>query len=353
MTPARALRHIVPWSFLLPIAFVIIFVLIIAVHRPSELISTGDFVLPQRGSGRPVQALYQVEAIAALDGWTFESLRLAGDLWREAGDRTQALSYWQAAARMNAEPTILRDIAQTALELQDWASARDALDQIVSQSSQDRWANLQLGLLLSVIAPAEAAHSLTVAAGENAYASLAADVMDTLDEADSMRTLHLGRVLAEHALWSFAELAFSTAAEQGHAPEAIAYTGFARDWQGKDGSGWIDRAVALAPDNATVRLLQGLHLRQNNAYDDSLQAMIMAVRLDPSNAVLYAELGTAYQLVGDYSQARRWIGEALALTDDERYQRMLDTLTASEDQLLEMLSAATDQPDEATAEPLP
>ncbi len=51
-----------------------------------------------RRSGRPLQALYQVEAQAAAEGWNSDRLRLAGDLWREAGNLPQAVAYWEAAA---------------------------------------------------------------------------------------------------------------------------------------------------------------------------------------------------------------------------------------------------------------
>jgi hypothetical protein len=68
---------------------------------------------------------------------------------------------------------------------------------------------------------------------------------------------------------------------------------------------------------------------------------------------MYAELGTAYQLVGDLSQARRWLEQAVALSDDPRFQQLLDALSLEESQSLEAFGLATEEANAATAEPIP
>ncbi len=132
---------------LVVVAALVIATLLLAVSPSSEnLIGRSPVELPQRRSGRPLQALYQVEAQAAADGWTPEQARLAGDLWREAGDLTRAVAYWEAAP---ADATVLRDRAQAYLELARWADAADALDRLLAllpDDSADRaWAEFQLG----------------------------------------------------------------------------------------------------------------------------------------------------------------------------------------------------------------
>ena len=93
--------------------------------------------------------------------------------------------------------------------------------------------------------------------------------------------------------------------------------------QGKDGAPQIEAAVTVAPDEPQVRFLQGLHLRL--AFDNagSLDAMVQAVALDPENPALYAELGKAYQLVGDLPTAERWLKFAVSL--DTHFQPLLDS----------------------------
>jgi tetratricopeptide (TPR) repeat protein len=347
-------RRWLPFPSLI-VAALLLFILLIP-QRPSTPV--GEFVLPERSSGRPVQALYHVQAIAAQEGWTAERLRLAGGLWREAGDLQQALTYWQAAAQDGADDSMLRDIAQTAIELQDWASASDALQRLVTRHPDDPWVNLQLGLLQVVVNPSHALGFLSLAANERGYAPLVADLIEALDRSqnDPASGLAVGQVLADHELWSFAELAFTQAATQQAMPDAMAYAAFVRDRQGKDGTAWIERALRLAPDSPTVFLLYGLHLRGIGDYGASLDALVRAVVLDPENPVLYAELGVAYQLAGDYTQARRWLEQAVGLSDDPRFQQLLDALSVEENQVLEAFAIVTEETgeaDAATAEPVP
>ena len=334
------------------IAVLVLFTLFVP-KRPSTPV--GEFVLPARNSGRPVQALYRIQAIATQAGWTPDMLRLAGDLWREAGDFARALAYWQSAAEEQADERLLRDIAEMALELGDWTSANDALQQLRASLPNDPWVNLQLALLRAVVNPSAAIEYLGVAETEPAYAALANDLIAVLPQSadDSVNGLAVGQVLAEHELLLFAETAFMQAATEQALPEAMAYAGFVRDRQGKDGSAWVEQALRLAPNNPTVRLLQGLHLRQLGEDEGSLNALIGAVALDPENPVMYAELGTAYQLVGDLPQARRWLEQAVALSDDPRFQQLLDALAAEENQLLEAFGVATEEANAATAEPIP
>ncbi len=211
-----------------------------------------------------MQALYQVEAQAAVDGWTPERLRLAGDLWREAGDLTRAVAYWEAAP---ADAILLRDRAQAYLDLARWADASDALDRLLAllpHDSPDRaWAQFQLGAIRMATDPAQAADLLQAA--QPTYPAEVTLLLPALTSpTDPTRA---GIALADLKLWAYAELAFSQAADD---PLALAYGGWVRDMQGKDGARWIDAAVALAPDSAQVRLLQGLHLRLNYDYAGSL-----------------------------------------------------------------------------------
>jgi Flp pilus assembly protein TadD len=315
-----------------------------------------QFVFPSRRSGRPVQALYRVEVLAERNGWTPDLLRLAGDLWREAGDITRALPYWQAAAQQGNDVILLRDIAQAAINVQDWASASDTLQHLATLSPDDTWVNLQLGLIEAAVDPSAALDHLTIAARENAYAPLAVQLVDILRGASAEPAfgLSVGSIMADHDLWSYAELAFMQAAGAQPVPEALAYVGFARDMQGKDGGSWIDNAVALSPNNATVRLLQGLHLRHKGDYTASLDALMNAAALDPQNPVMFAELSAGYQLLGDLSNAGYWLQQAVAISGgDPRFQQMLDTLNAEQARLLQTFAVATEEADEATAEPLP
>ncbi|MBI1259991.1 MAG: hypothetical protein GC204_21185, partial [Chloroflexi bacterium] len=121
--------------------------------------------LPDSHTNRPLQNLYQLEAQAVRGGWTPDRLRQAGDLWRDLGDLTRAVTYWEADTSPDA--ALLRDRAQAYLELQRWADADDTLDhllKILPQNSTDRpWAQFQLGLIRAAYDPAQAIDLLRAA----------------------------------------------------------------------------------------------------------------------------------------------------------------------------------------------
>jgi tetratricopeptide (TPR) repeat protein len=271
--------------------------------------------------GRPLQALYQLEAEAAREGRTPERSRLAGNLWRDMGDLRRAVAYWE-----NADPAapILRDRAQAYVQLERWADAADALEQLLAllpDDSPDRaWTQFQLGLIRAAYDPARSLDLLRAA--EPSYGAVVTNLLPVL--AGTTDSVRIGIALARVDLWSHAELAFAQSGD----PLAIAYSGLARDMQGKDGSPQIQTAVAFAPDDPQVRYLQGLHLRLNYDYPGSLDAMIQAVALDPENPALYAELGRAYQLVGDMATAEHWLKFAVSL--DDHFQPLLDAFYADE-----------------------
>lgn len=292
-----------------------------------------------RQQGRVMQALYQAEALAVRIGWSADLLLIAGDLWQEAGDLTRAVPYWQAAAQ-SGDSRILRRLAQTQIDLQNWAGAADALTQIIESEPENLWAHYQLGLIRAAFDPQAAAAHLRIAERAPEYDEVAAVVLRALSD----NPIDAGRVLAEAELWPYAELAFQHAADLGQSyPEALAYTGLMRDHQGKIGGAWIEQAVRIASQNPLVRYLQAIHLRLSRDYDASLEAMIQAVALDPQNAALYAELGKAYWLVEDRQNAEYWLEFALDLSDnDPRYQQMLDQFRSEEtsrvDEILESLN---------------
>ncbi|GEM_PF-475403 len=309
-------------------------------------------------SGRPAQAIYRLESLAARDGWDGDRLRLAGDLYRELGDVRAAAAYWErAAAYFPNDPVLLRRLADVYLEIGEWTRAADILAHLraVSPDStpDDTWAAFQLGLIRASVSPS-AADDLRAAMIEPAYERIASQLIGVLSRPDDpLRVLRAGIVMADAELWSAAELAFSYAAsdpDPSVTALALAYGAFARDKQGKDGSLWINQAVTLAPDDARVRYLLGLHLRATRDFEGSLRALAAAAALDPSRPEIYAELGTAYWLTGDRVTGEYWLRHAIELSDgDPRYQTVLDSLLAEEANLLESLGIDL----EATAESTP
>lgn len=278
--------------------------------------------------GRLMPALYQVEAQAALSGWTPDLRRLAGNLWDDAGDLTTAVAYWEAAAASNSDDAELaRQLAQAYITLQRWTDASDVLDHLLTFAPGDSWAHYQLGLIRAPFDPPTAATHLQMVASDLTYGEPVRAILPILldNPTDPLISMRVGVEMADQQLWSHAELAFRHAAVIAQPfPEALAYVGLSRDQQGKDGSVWIEQALALDAQNPQVLYLHGLHLRTQGEYAQSLDRLTEAAALDPQNPAFLAELGTAYWLVNDMPGAEYWLRAAVALSgSDPRFQELL------------------------------
>jgi tetratricopeptide (TPR) repeat protein len=318
-----------------------------------------DLILTNRQQQRPQQALYQVEAQAAREGWTPTLARAAGDLWLQLGDMSNAAAYWEIALSGEPENTILmRQIAQTYLDLQRWSQAVDMVERLVQTAPDEAWGHYQLGLLRAPFDPAAAVEPLQIAAQSPDFNTVSDALLTILqtNPADSFISMRVGLVMMDYQLWSYAELAFAHAAVLNDPfPEALAYRGLARDWQGKESGAWIDQAVALAPENAQVRYVQGLHLRLIGDNPNSVNSFMQAVALDPGNPAYCAELGTAYSLVDDLPNAMLWLQQAVILSNNApEFQRLLVLFYAEQAATLTSLgfdvegqvsSVASDDPD--------
>ena len=284
--------------------------------------------------GQPLQALYLLEAQASAVGWTPALARQAGDLWQAAGDPARALDFWQLAGSGASNDVVLaRRLAQGAIELHRWTEAADALDHLLALAPDDAWAQLQLGLIRAAFDADAATTHLRAAMAEPGYQPLALALINALrDGAELPDGMAAGLMLAKLEQWPFAELAFRhAAAVAAPYPQALAYAALARDRQGKPADAWIDDAVSLAPDDALVRYLHGLHLRASGDNLASLEALALAVALDPENPAYHAELGSAYRLLGDLAQAEYWLDSAVRVSnDDPRFAELLALFYADE-----------------------
>jgi Flp pilus assembly protein TadD len=144
--------------------------------------------------------------------------------------------------------------------------------------------------------------------------------------------MRVGLALADTENWPLAELAFQHAMDTGAAfGEALAYIGLARDRQGKNGGFAFQQAVSAEPQNPVVQFLWGLHLRARDDLEASRQALVTATVLDPLNPAYYAELGTAYRLMGDLENAERWLWVAAdSSSGDPRFAQLLALFYAEE-----------------------
>lgn len=272
--------------------------------------------------GHYQQALYHVHRLALQTGWTPQTHRLAGDLWRAMGDPNRALTHWEFA---QPDAGLWRVMASFYMQQERWGRALDAIEASLGTEPNDAWANFHAALILAPGDPVAAqAYLQRVAANENPYSTDALRLLQNWQDLNDDAAFVVATRLADLRLWAFAEQAFRmVVAQTPPAPEAMAFVGLMRDQQGEDGRMWVQRAVALAPGNADVRYVQGLHLRQIGHYDESADVLLQAITLAPENPLLYAELGMTYRQMGLMEEAAEWVEVALDISEDAPEMRRI------------------------------
>jgi tetratricopeptide (TPR) repeat protein len=287
-----------------------------------------------RRLGRPSQALYGVEVLAARDGWSDDLSFVAGTLRADLGDLDGALAAWSRIAA--PDEARLREIARAQLQLERWADVRATLARLLRTAPDDGWAQLQYGILaISADVPAARA-AFDIASRDPLYRDQANAIIALFDadvEADAtLRMMRLGLAFVEQQQWAYAEMSFAQAATlDAPYPEALAALGFARVMGGKTGADDLLAAVALAPEDARVRYFQGITARAQGDLPGALDALGQAVALDPQNAALYVELAQTYRAARDLEQAERWLLLAVDVAGgDARYRETLALFYADE-----------------------
>jgi tetratricopeptide (TPR) repeat protein len=330
----RYFRRAVPLLALLVLILIALSFLVLR-QQSSVPTPTTDPILSNRRDGREMQALYHIEVQAAQSGWTFELARTAGDIWRSLGDMSNAVAYWEIALTFApSDANLTRQVAQAYIDLQEWARAANTLERLVTIAPDEVWGHYQLGLLRAPFDSETAISHLQIASLSPNFIVVSQALLTVLQEngSDPLLAMHVGMALGEQGLWAYAEIAFAHAADLfAPFPEALAYTGLARDWQGKDGSTWIEQAVELAPENSQVLFVQGIHLRLIGDLRGSLDALLLALSLDAGNPAICAELAETYRQMGDLASAGFWFQQAVQFSNnDPEVQRLLALFYAEE-----------------------
>lgn len=309
-----------------------------------------------RVRGELSTALFYVEQIARDTGWTPDLHRMAGDLWRDMGSIPRALPHYAAAAENSGDAVLLAQLAGHYITTDSATEALDILRRVLAINPEDRWANFQAAVLLAASNPNEAEIYLLKAIYDDTdNGEIARQLLPIIQQHrnDPLIGLRVGAVLAQARRWQAAEWAFEyVAAAYYPLPEATAYTGLMRDLQGKDGAPWLAQALALAPENVTVRLIDGIHRRFMGDYAGSEQSLLVALALDPQNPIVHVELGLTNQEEGKLHEASYWLQSAVQISgDDPALQALLADFYAdsagilSDTALLSLSGQLQSQPD--------
>jgi len=285
-------------------------------------------VIQSRNRNRWMQTLYHIEQQALLTGWTPDLYRQAGDVWWNMDDISRAIPYWSGALESIDDVDLLRTVANSYINLGQWTEARQTLDQLLALKPNDEWGNYQMGLILAPFNPIKSKLFFDAVPMDSPFSQIVVAIRNELSmqPEDPLISFRIGLTLINLEQWSYAELAFQHASDVSFPnPQALAYLGWVKSRQGKDGSSWIEQATTFAPEDPEVWYLRGLHFRARADYIQSLDAIAQSVRLAPNNAGLYAELGTAFRLIGDLEQAEYWLDYAVsASAETPEYQQILE-----------------------------
>lgn len=292
--------------------------------------------------------LYRIQQAAALEGWSFDRYRQVGDIWAELGDPAAAAVQWEAALALQPDsPGLIRSLAQYYLRAGRWSRAVELLRQL---PVGDPLASTWLGLILArydrdaALSRLETASALPEFAIDDAVITAVRDVLLEAAPEDTTLAMRVGLALADHQQWALAEAAFLHAAALAQPyGEAVAYLGFARAMQGKDGSAdWIAHAIESEPTNAQVYYIQALYLDLIGDSDGAIAALQTAAQFDPRNPAYYAAIGQAYRARGNATEADYWLRLATIMDqgNNPQYQALLNDFYDEYGELLKEINEA-------------
>lgn len=191
-----------------------------------------------------------------------------------------------------------QDTIQELIEIGALEQAAEILLGILEQNPADASAHYQLGQLLTINQPEQAADHLAEAARlDPALEDKVTRLQDALRQAGSIQdpAYHLtvtGQAFSSLEEWALAQAALERAVENDpNYAEAWAYLGEARQHTGQDNSlDALKTAISLDPESYAANLLMSIYWQRNALPKRALPFLQTALRLDPNNRALLEDL---------------------------------------------------------------
>lgn len=281
-------------------------------------------------AGRYAETRVYLYQIVDRQGWTAARRDQMRVILNHSGETAQANALIYAMLdEGRADADALRTLAHEQIARLDWSQAAIILEYWLALEPDKAEPAYLLGMLVAPEQRTQADAYLTRAARDPAWAARAETVRAALAAYDAYvlteAHTHLGITLIGLGEWPFAERALSLAlAVNAVNPPALAYLGYARDRQGRDGLADIQAALAMSPNDPTLHYLSGLHWRQAQDHEQAYGAFYHAYWLDSANAALAAEVGVSLQNLSDFVGAETWFRLAIDLAPgDVQWRRLL------------------------------
>lgn len=270
-------------------------------------------------------ALILVESEADATGWNARLHGQAARILVRMSRSVQASLHWHALVSSPDAPSDLRreawnGIGGLAVSRRDWTTLEQAATQLVLLDPNDRQGNLWRGLLTIATDPRAGSDALTRTGGDPLALRIQSGMSQLYAQVDpGSLAFEAGLVLLEAEQYGFAERALKLAISAGiQDGVAFAYLGVAQDYLGEDGSDMLGRAVAIAPNDAQVRLLEALHLRLRGQPSAALNVLNQVGSANPRDPYVALELGRTTRALGLLADAHDWFAQAVYLAPQER-----------------------------------
>ena len=267
-------------------------------------VKLADVLALQHNEAEAQQTLTEAEQLGA-DVAMVEQLRAR---WAEKDQRyAEAVQHWlQVSAQRPLDETAYRQAVESAAQAEQWDTARSTAARWVAATGSSE-AHQTLGMLLAFDDPAAAQAQWQLINSDQVRPFLQA-----LQQPDrTLQLMLLGRAYLTQNDLALAQRAFdeAVAINPGYA-EAQAFAGFVRDQRGVDGGAWLDRAVDLDPNLIVARYFRARHRWERADLGGALDDLNYAIKRDPTNALIAAELGRVYTQRSDFLSAEKWLTQA-------------------------------------------
>jgi len=300
-------------------------------HWAAPHVRLGEIYLAQ---GRFVEAKSHFSFARRLDGSEARALDGLAEVSLHDGDSLTAVELWEVALTLDSRNThALYRLGQTHLESSDFSAAVGELQRILRHDRDHQGAHYLLGLISAADQSALAAEHLAIAAqgSDPTMAARAQDILKLLADLDHTRGEAEQAARLAHVFLQYDQPALAleqlerVLAMQPDNHTARAYAGFALFSTGQLGTARDTlRGVSQAdPKNPLVYYFLGLLHRADGYLPSSLWDFRRSQRLDPGNGAVYAEIGTTYELMGQYLAAGEWLSAAVAVAPEEPDFRLL------------------------------
>jgi tetratricopeptide (TPR) repeat protein len=252
-------------------------------------------------------------------------------LWIQGKPRA-ALTQWQRAEAGGLRSAALeRRLAAAYIGQGEYDAARGALLKAVALDPQDAKSEFSLALLLAVSAPEHSLEHFDRAAQlDPALKSRITPLRQGISQAlrydtPAVRLREAGRALsAAGELELAAQVLQAALAQDPQAAETWCLLGQVRESLGQDGLPAMEKALALAPRDPQVQVMEGVFWLRRGEDKRAMPHFVTAAELDPHDPLLQAAQADALARTGDLKGAYAAYQQAIVLDPGKAdYWRLL------------------------------